>query len=168
MIIEGDRIRIQNVGESELDEILGVYQHCEDFLSLGPVPIASKQMVLDDLRLSDVVGGIFCGIFQYGKMIGVVDFVPKDYDGDPESAYLSLLMIADRYRSKGIGSEAVKLIETEILKNHSITTIYAGVQTNNTRAIRFWKGMGYNIIGGPTDMPDKTTVYEPRKDINGR
>ena len=122
-------------------------------------------MILDDLRLSEDYGGIFCGIWVDEQMVGVVDYVPRNHEGIPEHAYLSLLMIAENRRRGGLGRAVVELVEKEILKDESVTSILSGVQTNNTSAIAFWTTMGYRIAGGPELMPDKTTVYRLQKNV---
>ena len=165
MVIQGQYFTIRNVDEKDIDEIFNVYKQCEDILSLGPVPHASKQMIFDDFEISKGEGGIFCGIFINGEMIGVVDFVLDNFDGIPGNAFLSLLMISKCQRRKGIGRDVVKAVEEEILRNHSIKTILAGVQTNNESAIAFWDKMGYKIISGPELQPDTTIVFKLKKDI---
>jgi len=165
VVIQGKYFTIRDVNENDIDEIFNVYKECEDFLSLGPVPIASKQMILDDFKISREEGGIFCGIFVNGEMVGVADFVLSNFDGNPSNAFLSLLMISECQRRKGIGRDVVESIEAEILKNHSIKTILAGVQTNNKNAVAFWNKMGYKIVSGPELMPDTTIVFRLKKDI---
>ena len=61
MLIEGNGYIIKDVAEKDLRHILQVYKKCEDFLSLGPVPYASEQMVIEDLKHSEEDGGVFCG-----------------------------------------------------------------------------------------------------------
>jgi ribosomal protein S18 acetylase RimI-like enzyme len=163
--MQGKYFTIQKIDESYVDEVFEVYRLCEDFLSLGPVPYASRQMVLDDFELSKDMGGIFCGIFVEGDMVGIVDFVLKNYDDNPENAYLSLLMISKPYRRRGIGREIVRTIEEEILKNKSIKAILAGVQTNNAPGIAFWTSMGYKIASSARLLPDTTIAYDLRKDV---
>lgn len=165
MIIQGKDFVICRVDERNIEEILHVYQQCEDFLSLGPVPYASRQMILADLELSKEEGGNFCGIYVNGEMVGVVDFVMSNYEGNPSHAYLSLLMISKGKRGIGLGSAVVKTVEEEILKNSSVTSILSGVQVNNESSIAFWCIQGYKIVGGPELLPDKTTVFHLRKDI---
>lgn len=75
-------------------------------------------MILDDFKILEDEGGIFCGIFFNGKMIGIIDFVLSGFEGNHCNSYLSLLMISENYRKQGIGKEAVKLVEAEILKNN--------------------------------------------------
>lgn len=165
MVIKGKYFTIRNVGEKDIDEILEVYKQCEDFLSLGPVPHGSKKMILDDFKISEEEGGTFCGIFIDNQMVGVVDFVLSNFEENPNHAFLSLLMIAKSQRRIGIGRDVVKAVETEILKNHSIKSILAGVQANNEPAIAFWKEMGYKIVSGPELLPDTTIVFRLKKDI---
>lgn len=86
----------------ESDEVLNVYRQCEDFLALGPVPTASMEMVQKDIEKSKAYGGLFCGIYtSEGKMIGILDYVPSKFEGDPHAFYISLLMIAAPFRSRG-------------------------------------------------------------------
>lgn len=146
--------------------MLGVYRQCEDFLALGPQPRASMRMVLDDLAHSREAGGVFCGIFRGGGMVGVVDFVPDDFDGRAGAACLMLLMIAAEHRGRGLGRKVVAAVEGEILRNAGIREICSGVQVNNPAGIAFWTRMGYEIVSGPRALPDATTCYDLRKTIS--
>ena len=157
---------IRPVTAEDLRAVLQVYQHCEDFLALGPVATASMEMVLKDLEISKEEGGICCGIYQEdGKMIGVVDYVPSNFQGNSDNASLSLLMIDSSFRGKGIGKVIVEAVENEIRKNKSVKTILSGVQVNNPRALQFWQRNGYCIVSEPRLIPDQTTVFELRKDL---
>lgn len=160
-------LEIHPVGEGDVYAILEVYRQCEDFLALGPVATASLEMVLKDLEISRDAGGIFCGIFDaHGEMIGVVDYVPNHWEGDPQAAFLELLMIAAPFRSRGIGTAVVEAVENEIRKDPGITVIHSGVQVNNPQAIRFWQRHGYRIVSGPKLYPDQTTAFDLRKDLD--
>jgi ribosomal protein S18 acetylase RimI-like enzyme len=157
-------LEIRPVSESEIDEVLTVYRLCEDFLALGPVPHASSGMVQADLELSRRQGGVFCGIYDgQGVMVGIVDYVLSGFEGNPQHAFLSLLMVAAPYRNRGIGRAAVEWVEGEIRKDPAVCEILSGVQVNNPAAIHFWQRMGYRIVGEPQDFPDGTTAYPLRK-----
>jgi ribosomal protein S18 acetylase RimI-like enzyme len=126
-------------------------------------------MVEADIAHSRSEGGIFCGICDgEGHMVGIIDFVPRLYGGDPSRAFLSLLMIAQQYRGYGLGAWAVRWVEGEIAKDGQVRSILCGVQTNNPAAIRFWERMGYQIVGGPELMPDQTTVFHLHKELPGQ
>lgn len=165
MVLHGEHTIIQKVDRSSIDSIYNVYKNCEDFLSLGPVSTASKQMILDDFKISEGEGGNYCGIFFKERMIGIIDFILSGFEGDPSHAYLSLLMISANFRKKGIGYDVVKTVENEIIKNHNIRSILVSVQINNKQAIAFWEKMGYIIVSGPQVMPDTTITLKLQKDI---
>ncbi len=136
-----------------------VYRQCEDFLALGPQPHASPEMVQADLDLSQGAGGIFCGIYlcPSDEMIGVADYIPSGFEGNRQHAFIELLMIAQPFRSLGLGKRIVAGIEAEICKDPLITAIRLGCQVNNYSGLRFWQRCGYRIIGPPTLYPDQTT-----------
>ena len=63
-ICVGDQLlTIRPVGKDEVGAVLKVYQQCEDFLALGPVPTASRDTVVEDIERSRESGGVFCGIY---------------------------------------------------------------------------------------------------------
>jgi len=160
-------LEIHPITCTDLDAILHVYKQCEDFLALGPVAVASMEMVLKDIEISENEGGIFCGIYKTdGEMIGVIDYVPSHYKGESTQAFLELLMIVAPYRNLGVGKAVVDAIETEIRRDEEVNAILAGVQVNNPQAIRFWQRNGYRIISGPTLFPDQTTAFGLRKDFD--
>lgn len=164
-IPQAEQFVIRPVEEPDSEAILAVYRQCEDFLALGPVPTACLAMVQEDLAHSREMGGVFCGIHVSGKMVGVVDYVPGCFEGEPGVAFLSLLMIAGPYRAAGLGTAVVKAVENIITANRKIREIRSGVQVNNAAGIRFWRKMGYTISGGPELMPDGTTVYHLSKRV---
>lgn len=166
IVIPNQDLEIRPIEQADLEAVLYVYQECEDFLALGPIPAASMEMVWKDIEISQGEGGIFCGIFRRdGKIIGVVDYVPGNFEGNPRSAYLSLLMIAEPFRNRRVGEAVVEAIENEIRKIPGMMTILAGVQVNNPQAVRFWQRQGYQIVSGPQLMPDQTTVFGLRKNL---
>jgi ribosomal protein S18 acetylase RimI-like enzyme len=167
MVIRDNSLEIRPVTPGDLNAVLNVYRQCEDFLALGPEPTASMEMVLKDIEVSQRAGGVFCGIFSAdGKMIGVVDYVPKNFEGEPHIAFFFLLMIAVSFRKQGIGKAIVQLIENEIRKDARVTAILSAVQVNNPQAVKFWQKNGYCIVGGSEFQPDQTTTYRLRKDCN--
>jgi ribosomal protein S18 acetylase RimI-like enzyme len=160
-----DNLVIKPVTPADYPAVLEVYRLCEDFLALWPVPKASMDMVLQDIRDAGVENGIYCGIFTGTEMIGVVSYVPSQFEFRPVDVFILLLMIAAPYRGKGIGSAIVDMVEKELCSHHRIRSVRLGSQVNNPRAIKFWKEKGYYIYGGPNLLLDKTIVYRLRKNI---
>jgi GNAT superfamily N-acetyltransferase len=157
---------IKPVTAADNDAILEVYRQCEDFLALGPIAKASMDMVLQDRQEADAEDGIFCGIFSGEKMIGVVSYVPSRFEFRPVDTFILLLMLTPPYRGQGIGGDIVNRIEKEMGAKGRIRSIKSWVQVNNPDALRFWEKHGYKIVSGPESRPDKTTVFQIRKDIN--
>ena len=132
------KISILPLQSSQLNDVLEIYKQCEDFLALGPVAFASMDMVRTDFEHSKKSGGKFCGIFdENNKMLGIVDYLPGNYENNTQVAFLELLMISTPYRGIGVGEKVVEIIEQEIKKDPQINTICSGVQVNNPEAIRF-------------------------------
>jgi ribosomal protein S18 acetylase RimI-like enzyme len=167
MLICDNSFEVRAITPDDLGAVLDVYRQCEDFLALGPEPTASMAMVLKDIEISQREGGVFCGVYTVdGGMIGVVDFLPGNFEGNPHIAFISLLMIAPSFRKQGIGTTIVKLIEKEIRKDAQVTVILSAVQVNNPIGLRFWQKNGYHIVGGPELQPDQTTTFLLQKDCN--
>lgn len=134
-MVRGHAFEIRPIAQGELDAVLEVYRQCEDFLALGPVPTASMEMVLKDIEISQAENGVFCGIYTAnGEMAGIIDYVPSNHGGDPQAAFLELLMIAAPFRNQGLGKAVVEAVENEIRKDAKINTILSGVQVNNPQA----------------------------------
>ena len=161
-----ESFKIAPIAKSQFPHVLAVYQQCEDFLALGPIPKASMDMVKADIEHSKEEKGLFCGIFDLKEnLMGIVDFVPNMFEGNPGNAFISLIMIAKPHRNKGLGEKAIEAIENKIREDRQVKVILSAVQTNNQRAIHLWKELGYAILGGPEPRPDKTVVYQLRKNL---
>jgi RimJ/RimL family protein N-acetyltransferase len=143
--------------------ILEVYRQSEDFLSLGPAPHASSEMVLADMQHSSISGGLFCVIEDLlGRTVGVLDFVPESSE---KTAVIELLMISCEHRNKGHGSSVLAALECHLKMRHRVNRIDSGVQTNNPNAIRFWKKSGFTIDDNARAINDGTVAFQMTKEI---
>jgi len=160
MFFQCKSFKIASIAESQLSQVLSVYQQCEDFLALGPVSKASMDMVKADIDHSKEENGLFCGIFDLkDNLIGIIDFVPSMFEGKPENAFISLIMVAKPYRNKGLGRKVTEAVINKIKEDPQVRVVLSAVQTNNEQAIKFWESLGFHIIGDPEPRPDKTVVY---------
>ncbi|MDO5718919.1 MAG: GNAT family N-acetyltransferase [Tissierellia bacterium] len=85
----------------------------------------------------------FSGIYLEEKMIALVDII-KDYPSEGKWM-IGLLLIDPDYRNRGFGS----LIHEMILKKareNIISEIYIAVVIKNTKAMNFWKNLGYRDV----------------------
>jgi RimJ/RimL family protein N-acetyltransferase len=154
---------VKAIEETDIQKTLEIYHQAEDFLSLGPEPHASIEMVLTDIQHSKESGGLFCIILDgNGNQVGVVDFIPATSTG---VAFLSLLMIAKKHRHHGIGQSIVKNLESYLQNRHGTHTMESGVQTINALAIGFWGKCGFQISKKAKALDDGTVVYDMKKEI---
>jgi RimJ/RimL family protein N-acetyltransferase len=160
-IFHANDFEVRPVTSADFESTLKVYEQCEDFLSLGPVPKASKEMVQADIDHSKSSNGIFCGIWdKSGTQVGVLDFIPEMEKG---IAFLSLLMISEPYRYGGIGTVIVAELEAHLMTNYKTRILKSGVQTNNAIGIKFWKKCGFILETKPTAIDDGTVAYQMQK-----
>lgn len=158
-MIQDTAFSLRLLDVSDLPALLEVYRACEDFLALGPNPRASTEMVLGDLALSSAAGGMFRGICDgAGSLIGVADWIPTGFEGNPETAFIELVMIARDRRRAGLGRAVVAEIERRIRRDGRARRIYCGVQANNRQAQQFWWRCGYRSVRPPQKQPDRTTA----------
>jgi len=166
MGIQHSSVKIRPIKETDLSGVLEVYLQCQDFLALGPDPVASLALVQQDFESSQREGGRYCGICSSdGPVIGVVDFIPEIFEGNPQNAFISLLMISAPYRQGDIGEQIIRWIEAKIKTDSQVTTIFSTVQVNNPGALRFWQKNSYQIISGLEVQADSTGTYRLQRDI---
>ncbi len=164
VILQTNTFTIRTVKKNDFPVILKAYKQSEDFLSLGPIPNASMEMVLNDIKHSKEEKGIYCGIWDLkSNLIGIIDFIPQLED--KESSFLSLIMISADCRDKGLGGKVVQALEQYLTTKYSVKRILSAVQTNNEKAIRFWMRCGYVVNTTPEKRPDKTVVYHMKKEL---
>jgi ribosomal protein S18 acetylase RimI-like enzyme len=159
-------IRLIPMSEQNDPSILEVYQQCADFLSLGPQPIASREMVIEDIQTCQTQNGVYYAILVgETKTVGVLSVVPREVNDNVVEAHIELLLIVPSYRSKKIGKHVLRVIEANIRNKTGVFLISTSVQTDNLGAIRFWETNGYTIFEGPQMQSDSISVYHLRKDL---
>lgn len=103
------------------------------------------------------------------KIISLASFIDDDYAGgivgkiNFQTCYIEFLATKSEYRGRGIGSELIKSLETELLKI-GIKKIH--LTTQDYQAKDFYLKMNYKIIASMKDIPfDGTTRYIFIKDL---
>jgi len=83
-------------------------------------------------------------IFDEANSYGFIDLF--DYDYVSRRAGVGII-IFEKFRSQGIGSLALKLIEEHVLNYVPIHQLYANISSNNFDSISLFKKNGYNEVG---------------------
>ena len=162
VLFRAGELTITPIDSDNLPALLEVYRHCEDFFALGPVPVASVQMIEADIGYSRDHNGQYCAIRDaQDRIIGVLYFIAKSER--PHTSSLPLLMIAAPWRGKGYGRAVMHALEAYLKENFGAVQMISWAQTNNREAIQFWRGVGYHLSPEPRSQPDGTATYQMTK-----
>jgi GNAT superfamily N-acetyltransferase len=85
------------------------------------------------------------GIYADRQMVGCADLIRR-YP-DPATATLGLLLICESHQGRGIGRQALQLIEHFAQDWGSCERIRLGVVRSNAEAMPFWISQGYQPTG---------------------
>lgn len=85
------------------------------------------------------------GIYSDGKCVGAVDLI-RGYPVS-ETATLGLLLVAEPFQRRGVGSAAYALVEEIIRAWGTCTRVRIGVVEANERVIPFWLRLGFEPTG---------------------
>ena len=158
------QIKLSPLTEADIEAVFEIYRQCQEFLALGPQPEASREMVLRAVQDSDSKHGVYYGIYLLSSdMVGVLDMLPLEIENQVDSVNLNLLMITPQYRRQGIGTQVLRVIESEVYKKTGISQFTTSVQVNNPDARRFWEKNGYSAFSEPELQPDSTKVVHLKK-----
>ena len=83
-------------------------------------------------------------IFDESNSYGFIDLF--DYDHISRRAGVGII-IFEKFRSKGIGSLSLKLIEEHVSSHVPMHQLYANISSNNVESISLFKKNGYNEVG---------------------
>lgn len=116
----------------------GAPSYFEVISILPPTPLEVERELeaaaLDPKRCTELV-------MREGEAVGYLDY-KLDY---PElgDATVNLLLIPERFQSRGYGRRSIILLEAQL--NGQATRILASIYGQNGRAKRFWNSLGYRF-----------------------
>ena len=131
--------------------LLMVYEQCADYLALQTPEPPSGAMVQSDVATTAKNGGVFAGIFrrESNDLIGVISFVPQNFRGQRDYAFVLNLMIAAAYRRHGYGTEAYRAVEEFIWRNENVKRIGTLLLPQHEPSYAFAGKQGFERAGGP-------------------
>ena len=164
MRFKSDQLEVSPFVEDDTGPVLEMYAQSEDFLALGPVVKASKEMVLDDIEDAHKLGGQYCVIRHETTVIGVVAYIATTEQ--LSASYLLLLMIGAPWRNRGHGRVVVDALERYLWEEYGTESVNSAVQVNNPDAIRFYKRIGFQFSNESRTQPDGTVTFEMSKELD--
>ena len=151
MQFETQRLLIRILIEADAAAVLKVYEQSQDFFELQTTEPPSIERVCADIQSAQQRGSLFAGLFDQGtgELIGVADFVPKNFRGQADYAWLTALVIRDSDRRKGYGREAYRAIEQFIFDEPAVKRNGHALIPQYAAGLAFAEKMGFERAGGP-------------------
>lgn len=79
------------------------------------------------------------------ELIGLLDF-RLDWP-EQGTAYIGMLMVAERYQRLGIGTQAWSLLAPWLAATVKVNKVRIGIEQFNIPALRFWQRMAFELTG---------------------
>jgi RimJ/RimL family protein N-acetyltransferase len=98
------------------------------------------------------------GVYLAEQMIGCVDLI-RGYP-DPSTTFLGLLVIAEPFQQRGLGSGAFHQLEQLVRGWNACDRIRLAVVRVNEQGIAFWKSVGFTPTGETKPYSDGCVVSE--------
>lgn len=140
MLFESKRFRVDVVEDKDLNEIVQVYNSNENFLinHMDKKEVTTGWLI-EELNSMKRIGFSCCKIIDINseKIVGIVDFkIDKE-------TYLSLLMIHNDYKNKGLGRLIYNDLEEHALSLKSKCIRIDVVIGYDDSVIEFWRKNGF-------------------------
>src|SRR5512137_273646 len=151
MLLLTSRLIIKSLGDVDVDAILPVYEGSADYLDTQTPDEPSREMVRSDLAQAVENKCLYCGIFrrETQEPIGVISFVPHSFRGQRDYAWLASIMIQEKDRLEGYGTEAYQAVEQVIFGDEAVTRIGTLLIPQFDASLRFAEKLGFERAGGP-------------------
>ncbi len=149
MELETERLIIRSLTEETA--ILVVYEQCADYLALQTPEPPSGAMVRSDVATTAMNDGIFAGIFRRdsNELSGAISFVPNNFHGQRDYAFVLNLMIGSAHRRQGYGTEAYQAVEKFIWLDPDVKRIGTLLLPQHEPSYAFAEKLGFERAGGP-------------------
>jgi RimJ/RimL family protein N-acetyltransferase len=149
--LETERLILQQLTDADVETILPVYAGSADYLDTQTPDEPSSEMVRSDLAQAAENDCLYCGIFrrETNEPIGVISFVPHSFRGQRDYAWLALIMIQEKDRLEGYGTEAYQAVEKIIFSDEAVMRIGTLLIPQFDASLRFAEKQGFERAGGP-------------------
>ena len=79
------------------------------------------------------------------QLVGMIDF--RLQWPDPDTAYIGILLVAEPFQRRRVGSEAWALLEPWLAHEANLRAVKLGVEQFNPGALRFFQSLGFSLTG---------------------
>ncbi|MEB8329373.1 GNAT family protein [Flavobacteriaceae bacterium KMM 6897] len=92
------------------------------------------------------------------KAVGLIDLF--DFDPHNHRAGIGIVILEEKDRNKGLGMEALQLLEDYAFNGLHLRQLYANVLTDNEGSIHLFKKMGFREVGVKQDWVLHNNEYK--------
>ncbi len=111
-----------------------------------------------DIKESLELGASSFYIKNDDEPVGLIDFLPEN--PRDKQAWIGLLIVHKNHEGNGIGSEALRLLEEQLLLQ-KVGKVRLGIHKGNDSGTAFWRKHGYINIKSTTDKhQNQVDIYE--------
>ena len=147
------RLHHLEVKENRYEDILELYKGNEEYARLSnnyPPTIESVRKDVEDIPpFTDASRKHFISIYnKYNELVAVLDIIDEysfQNKNNKEAIWIGLLEIDMNKHNTGLGSLIINTL-FEVCKNNSKTIVQLGVIKENTKALSFWKKVGFEVF----------------------
>ena len=148
--IKSENLIFKDITKDDLKAVLELYNQNEQNIYATGI---DRRMSLEDINekyLEVLVNSheFFTGVFleeaESLQMVGVVKG-RIDYENS-EEAWISSILIDNRYQRLGIGTKVVCLLIDLLNKSYDVKSFYAGIISGNDIGRYFWQKLGFSYL----------------------
>lgn len=154
MTLKGKNIFLRALEPLDLDFLYELENNPKIWEISGTVTPYSKQVLriyLDNAHrdIYDVKQLRLCICENPGKLVGLIDLF--EFDPKNRRAGLGIVVLQNEDRNKGVGSEAIQLLNQYAFETLNLHQLYANVASDNEASVHLFKKMGFEEVGVKKD-----------------
>jgi diamine N-acetyltransferase len=147
--LQGEHIRLRALEAEDLDFLYELENDPAMWEISGTTAPYSKYVLrqyLDNAHrdIYDVKQLRLC-ICNEEKVLGLIDLF--DFDPKNRRAGVGIVILEEKERNQGIGTEAIKLLTEYSFTTLGLQQLFANVLEDNTRSLHLFKKMGFEEVG---------------------
>ncbi len=160
--LQGEHIRLRALEPTDLDFLYELENNTDLWEISGTTTPYSKHVLklyLDNAHrdIYDVKQLRLC-IVKENKVVGLIDLF--DFDPQNKRVGVGIVVLDDKERNKGIGTEAVSLLTDYVFQVLGLRQLYANVLEENAASLYLFKKLGFVEVGIKKDWIFSNGVFK--------
>tara|TARA_R110001583_G_scaffold58589_5_gene174514 strand:+ start:195 stop:716 length:522 start_codon:yes stop_codon:yes gene_type:complete len=160
--LQGEHIRLRALEPTDLDFLYELENNTDLWEISGTTTPYSKHVLklyLDNAHrdIYDVKQLRLC-IVKENKMVGLIDLF--DFDPQNKRVGVGIVVLDDKERNNGIGTEAVSLLTDYVFQVLGLRQLYANVLEENAASLYLFKKLGFVEVGIKKDWIFSNGIFK--------